>query len=71
MRESVTYQAIPREGEANHARRALLRKGRERFGEAPSQVVEAINAITDVARLDGLADDVARRGSWEELLGQG
>ena len=59
MEESVTYQAILREGEARgeargkatEARRMLLLVGRTRFGEPSAAVVDTLDALTDVSLL--------------------
>ncbi|HZU39175.1 MAG TPA: hypothetical protein VFA18_24830 [Gemmataceae bacterium] len=84
MEESVTYQAILREGEvrgeakgkvlgeaqgkALEARRVLL-QGRTRFGEPPARVVAALDAVSDVGRLEELVVRLLQVTSWEELLG--
>jgi predicted transposase YdaD len=72
MKESVTYQAILREGEAkgeaNEARKILLLQGRIRFGEPPPQAVAALDAITDVSRLEELGARLLGASSWQELL---
>jgi hypothetical protein len=77
MEESVTYQAILRKGEAlgeakgkaEEARRVLLLLGRTRFGEPSAEAVAALDALSDVGRLEELAVRLLRAGSWEELLG--
>ena len=79
MEESVTYQAIIRKGEARgqamgreaEARRMLLLQGRRRFGEPSAQVQAALDALSDVGRLEELAIRLldVNVSSWEELLG--
>jgi hypothetical protein len=81
MQESVTYQAILREGEARgevrgeargraqEARTLLLRLGSKRFGVPNTDTLAAIDVIEDVARLELLAERVLDTESWAELLG--
>jgi hypothetical protein len=73
MEESVTYQAILKEGEARgkatEARRMLLLQGRTRFGEPSAKVVAALDALSDVSQLEELAIHLLQASSWEELLG--
>jgi hypothetical protein len=73
MEESVTYQAILRKGEAKgeakEARRILLLIGRAQFGEPPADVQAALDAITDVRRLEELAVRSRQVSDWHELLG--
>ena len=68
MKESITYQAILREGEVNEARKFLLLQGRIRFGEPPPQAVAALDALTDVGRLEELGARVLQASGWQELL---
>jgi predicted transposase YdaD len=80
MQESTTYQAILEEGRAQGQtqgqtqgqmlalQKTLLRLGRQRFG-APSDAAQAaINAITDVARLERLTEHLLLAVTWQELL---
>jgi hypothetical protein len=69
MKESVTYQAILREGEANEARKLLLLQGRSRFGEPPPEAMAALDAVTDVSRLEELGVRLLQASSWQDLLG--
>ncbi|HZV08071.1 MAG TPA: hypothetical protein VE999_23515 [Gemmataceae bacterium] len=73
MKESVTYQAIIREGEAKgkaaEARKMILMQGREKFGEPSSEVEAALSVLSDVNRLEDLGVRLLRVSSWEELLG--
>jgi hypothetical protein len=72
MEESVTYQAILREGEARgkaaEARRMLLLQGGARFGEPSAKVVAALDALSDVNQLEELAIRLLQVSSWDELL---
>ena len=76
MEDSVPYQAIVRRGEAKgeamdrirEARRLLLRLGERRFGPPTREVVAAIEAITDLAVAEALADRLLDVSSWEELV---
>jgi predicted transposase YdaD len=80
MRESSTYQAILAEGRAEgiaegetqgairEVRKNVLRMGGKRFGAPPASVSQAVEAISDLARLESLLDRVLEVESWEELL---
>jgi hypothetical protein len=72
MSESTTYQAILREGETagqvRHARRTLLRLGRQQFGPPDPQIEAAIEAISSLDRLDQLTDQVLKSKNWQELM---
>jgi hypothetical protein len=81
MKESVTYQAILKEGKAEgraegraegkaeEARRMLLLQGREQFGEPPAKIAARLDAATDVSWLEALAIRLLHVKSWDELLG--
>jgi hypothetical protein len=69
MEESVTYQAILRKGKAEEARNILLLQGRARFGEPSSEAVAALEALTDVQKLEELTVRLLQATSWQELLG--
>lgn len=73
MKESSTYQRIVAEGlakgRAEEARHFLLELGADRFGPADDQARAAIEAISDVERLEELGKGVRRAASWQELLG--
>ena len=72
MKESVTYQAILEEGkiegEIKEARRILLLLGRQQFGEPSAKVHAALEALTDVNRLEELTVHLKDAASWQELL---
>ena len=72
LRESVTYQAILREGakegSANEARKILLAQGRKRLGP-PNSVIEAtLNNTNEIEQLENLIDKLYEVDSWEELF---
>jgi hypothetical protein len=69
MKESVTYQAIIEEGEANEARKILLLLGRRRFGDPSSEAVATLDALSDVNKLEELTVRLLQATSWQELLG--
>ena len=69
MRESVTYQAILKEGRLEEARKMLLLQGRDRFGEPSAKIVALLNAVTDLGQLEALAIRLLHVKTWEELLG--
>jgi hypothetical protein len=68
MHESTTYQYILDEGRTDEARKILLRQGRKRFGPATAQVEAAIQALTDLDRLERLSERLLDVTSWQELL---
>jgi predicted transposase YdaD len=68
MRDSTTYQAILDEGRAEEVRKLLLRWGRKRLGEPNAAIEAAVQAITDLERLELLAERVHEVASWQELL---
>ena len=75
---SSTYQAILKKGRAEgraevraeEARRILKRIGTRRFGIPDAEVDSAINALTDLAVLEGLIDQIAEASSWNQLLAE-
>jgi predicted transposase YdaD len=76
MRDSVTYQAILREGRAegeawgraDEARRIVLRLGSLKFGPANTRARATLDRVTDVDQLEQLTDRVLTAASWDELL---
>ncbi len=72
MKESSTYQYILREGEAQGAakelRKILLRQGQKRFGAPPAAVVQTLESLSDLDRMERMADRVIEVSSWQELL---
>jgi predicted transposase YdaD len=76
MEESATYQAIVRcgreaglsEGLAAGARQLLLLQGEDRFGPPDPATRAALEAISDMSRLDDLAHRIVNATSWQELL---
>jgi predicted transposase YdaD len=68
MKESVTYQAIIEEGEANEARKILLLLGRDQLGEPSPDVLAALGSLAEVKRLEELTVRLKRVASWQELL---
>ncbi len=78
MTESTTYQAILREGEAKgkaegkaeEAKNLVLRLGRKHLGSPPAMFEAKIQSITDVEKLEELAERVYDVSSWEELFNE-
>ena len=76
MKESTTYQAILAEGRAEgraegqavEARKILLRQGSKRFGPPDARARAAVEAITDIDRLEKLTERLLDVSSWDELL---
>jgi hypothetical protein len=55
LSESNLCQALLRKGEAREARKTLPLQGRSHFGEPTPEVVAALEAETDLSRLDEVA----------------
>jgi hypothetical protein len=76
MKESTTYQAIIEEGMAEgltkgkieEARKILLLLGRSCFGEPSPEALAALNALTDVQKLEELSVHLLQATSWQQLL---
>lgn len=72
MKESSTYQAIldegRAEGRAEEARRVLLLLGDKQFGSPDPGTRAALDAITDVNRLERLLQRLSEVSNWGELL---
>jgi hypothetical protein len=72
MKESTTYQYILREGKAEgrveEVRRILLRQGQKRFGAPPAAVTDTLESLSDLDRMERMADRVLEIASWQELL---
>ena len=73
MEESSTYQWVLEQGRQEGARRelqkTLLLQGNKQFQGTPRSVKAAIQAITDLARLEELSVQLLDATNWEELLG--
>jgi hypothetical protein len=68
LEDSTTYQFILNKGQAKEAQKLLLRFAEKRFGSTPSAAEAAILAISDLDRLERMADRVNEATNWEELL---
>jgi hypothetical protein len=68
MRDSDTYLAILEEGEETHAKKFIRRWGQKRFGPPDAAVTACLDAITDLARLERIEDQVHNAANWQELL---
>ena len=80
MKESIFYQMVLEEGEATgeargeargkaeEARRILLILGRDRWGEPDPLVVEAIESLDDLGRVEALVKRCSRASGWADLL---
>jgi predicted transposase YdaD len=73
MEKSTTYQWILEQGREQGAlrelKKTLLLMGRQQFPSTPRAAKAAIEAITDLARLEELSVRLLTASSWEELLG--
>ena len=72
MRESTAYQFIldegRAEGRAEEARRILLRLGRKQLGAADEATEAALQAVSDLDRLERLSERLLEVSTWQELL---
>jgi hypothetical protein len=76
MEESVTYQAIIRkgmekgivEGKLQEGKRLLLLLGQNRFGAPDAEVRAAVEALTDLERVEWLSQRLLDVSGWHELL---
>lgn len=76
LEDSTTYQAILEKGHSEGRseglflgeRKSLLLFGKTRFGEPSPAVLQQINAIQDVDRLDRLVVQAAKVSNWDDLL---
>jgi predicted transposase YdaD len=69
MKESTTYKAILDEGRAEEARKVLLLLGNEKLGPPDASTREALEAITDLDRLERMLRRLLKVSGWGELLG--
>lgn len=81
MEESVTYQAIVKrglqqgmqqgmqQGTVAEAKRFLFLAAQPRLGSPTAAQQAAINAISDVGRLEAMAPRIHSASNWDELLG--
>ena len=69
MRESVTYQAVLKEGRLEEVRNILLLQGRDRLGEPSAKIIALLFAETDLGWLEALAIRLLHVKTWEKLLG--
>jgi hypothetical protein len=74
MKESSAYELIldegRAEGEVREAIKLLKKLGTRRFGPPDHSVVVAIEAITDLERIEFLLERLLEAASWQELLTQ-
>ena len=56
------------EGAIQFARETLLRLGLLRFGAAPPEAAELVNAIDDRERLSALIDQTITATDWEQVV---
>jgi Domain of unknown function (DUF4351) len=74
MKESLTYQAIVEEGReegrVEEARAMLLRQGNKRFGAPSAPARAALEAISNIERLELLGERLLDAEGWDELLAE-
>ncbi len=62
-------EQVRAESKAEEARALVLRQGRKKFGKAPTKKQQQqLAAITDLARLEVLAERLLDVASWADLL---
>ena len=75
MRDSATYRANLAEGEAmgraKVERNMLIRTATRKLGPPVANELEAPGGISDVARLEAIADRIWEVSSWAKLLRNG
>jgi hypothetical protein len=68
MEDSSTYHSLLVKGALKEAKKIVLFLGHKRFGPADQTIVAAIEAITDLERVERIGLRVLRVSSWQELL---
>jgi 16S rRNA U1498 N3-methylase RsmE len=68
MEESDTYLMTLDEGQAKHAKKAVLIVGEERFGPPDESVRTRLEGFTDLERLDRMILQAVTAASWQEIL---
>jgi hypothetical protein len=69
MHESSAYQLIMAEGAVAELKKVLLRQGTRKFGGPPStEAAAALEAMTDLPRLERMTDCLFDAVSWDDLL---
>ena len=70
MKESTTYQYILEEGglAIKSYGKILLRLGQKRFGAPPAAVRQVLESLSDLDRMERMADRVLEVSNWQELL---
>ena len=66
--ESTYYQGIVSKGQLKEAKRMLLRQGRTKFGAPDPATTAAIEAMSDLERIEDLGECLLLVSSWQELL---
>ena len=68
MEDSTTYQEIMEKGQFQAYRKLILRQGTKRFGSPAPTVTASLGQITDLNRLEQLAERMLDATSWDDLL---
>jgi hypothetical protein len=68
IREIEVFRLLGEDFKAEGAKRTIARQGRKKFGEPTTEQEAALNAITDPARLEALAEKVLDATTWDEFL---
>jgi hypothetical protein len=70
--DSTTYQLILHRGEArgaiSEAKSLILLMSEMRFGPIPAAMRTVVEGITDLTRLESVADRLLDATDWDELL---
>ena len=65
---SILNLAIIDEGREKEIKQVIFRLGKRRFGPAGQNHESAVQAITDLDRLERLVDRILDASDWEDLL---
>jgi hypothetical protein len=68
VEDSSAFELLLAEGARRELRKTLLRQGRKRFGAPEAGVETALQAITDLPRLERMSERLLDVTTWAELL---
>jgi len=68
MQDSSTYQWIVQNSRLTESRTLLMRLATKKYGPPPQEVVQRLNQVAEIERLESLAERVLDATGWDELL---
>jgi len=68
LEDSSAYRMILRKGRIAESRALLLRLGTKKFGPPNQAVVQTLDRLEEVERLESLTERVLDANGWDELL---